>query len=55
MLKKIRIEKHPGTDELEDRYCKATDPVKRSQYRIVSLLSQGKLTEPTSSNLRRTM
>ncbi len=44
MPKKLRLEQHLGTEELERRYREAHDPVERSQYQIVWLLSQGKLT-----------
>ena len=44
MPKRLRLEKHLSTEELEDRYRKARDPVARSHYQIVWLLSSGKLT-----------
>ncbi len=44
MPKRLHLEKHLSTQELEDRYRKARDPVERSHYQIVWLLSQGKLT-----------
>lgn len=44
MPKRLRLEEHLSTEELEDRYRKARDPVARSHYQIVWLLSSGKLT-----------
>jgi transposase len=44
MPKRLRLEDHLSTEELEDRYRKARDPVARSHYQIVWLLSSGKLT-----------
>ncbi len=44
MPKRLRLEKHLSTEELEGRYRKARDPVLRSHYQIVWLLSLGKLT-----------
>ena len=44
MPKRLRLEEHLSTEELEDRYRKARDPVLRSHYQIVWLLSLGKLT-----------
>jgi transposase len=44
MPKRLRLEKHLSTEELEDRYRKARDPVLRSHYQIIWLLSLGKLT-----------
>jgi transposase len=44
MPKRLRLEEHLSTRELEDRYRKARDPVARSHYQIVWLLSSGKLT-----------
>lgn len=44
MPKRLRLEAHLSTEELEDRYHKARDPVARSHYQIVWLLSSGKLT-----------
>ena len=38
------VAEHLFTEELEDRYRKARDPVARSHYQIVWLLSSGKLT-----------
>ena len=35
---------HASTEELEHRYRKAKDPVERSHYQIVWLLSEGKTT-----------
>ncbi len=44
MPKRLRLQKHLSTEELEDRYRKARNPVARSHYQIVWLLSSGKLT-----------
>jgi transposase len=44
MPKRLRLREHLSTEELEDRYRKAHDPVLRSHYQIVWLLSLGKLT-----------
>lgn len=44
MPKRLRLQEHLSTEELEDRYRKARDPVLRSHYQIVWLLSLGKLT-----------
>ena len=44
MPKRIRIAEHLSTDELGKRYREARDPVRRSHYQIVWLLSRGKST-----------
>jgi transposase len=44
MLKTIKIVPYLGSEELEDRYRKAHDPVLRSHYQILWLISQGKTT-----------
>ena len=44
MPKTIKLEPHLGSGELEDRYRKARDPVERSHYQILWLISQGKTT-----------
>ena len=44
MPKKIKLEPHLGSEELENRYRKALDPVERSHYQILWLISQGKAT-----------
>jgi len=44
MPKKIRLVEHLGAAELERRYLGARDPVERSHYQIVWLLSRGWLT-----------
>jgi transposase len=44
MPKRLHLEKHFSTQELEDRYRQTRDPVERTHYQIVWLLSQGKLT-----------
>jgi transposase len=44
MPKTIKLESHLSSQELEDRYRKARDPVLRSHYQIVWLISEGKST-----------
>jgi len=44
MPKKIKLEPHLSSEELEGRYRKASDPVLRSHYQIVWLISEGKST-----------
>jgi transposase len=44
MPKTIKLEQHLGSEGLEDRYRKARDPVLRSHYQILWLISQGKTT-----------
>ena len=44
MPKKIKIEPHLHSEELEKRYRKAHDPVLRSHYQILWLISEGKST-----------
>ncbi|MCA1729415.1 MAG: winged helix-turn-helix domain-containing protein [Actinobacteria bacterium] len=44
MPKTIKIEPHLGSEELENRYRKARDPVVRSHYQIIWLISEGKST-----------
>ncbi len=44
MPKTIKIVPHLSSEELENRYRKAHDPVLRSHYQILWLLSQGKTT-----------
>lgn len=44
MPKTIKLEPHLGSEELENRYRKAKDPVARSHYQIVWLISEGKTT-----------
>lgn len=44
MPKTIKLEPHLVSEELEDRYRKARDPVARSHYQIVWLIGQGKTT-----------
>src|SRR5215207_184968 len=44
MPKKIKLEPHLDSEELENRYRKARDPVERSHYQIVWLISEGKTT-----------
>lgn len=42
MSRRIRIEPHLSTKELEQRYRQAKDGVERSHYQIIWLLAQGK-------------
>ena len=44
MPKSIKLESHLGSEELENRYRKAHDPVLRSHYQILWLISEGKST-----------
>jgi transposase len=44
MPKMIKLEPHLGSEELENRYRKAKDPVERSHYQIVWLIGEGKTT-----------
>ncbi len=44
MPKKIKLVPHLSTEELEDRYRKARDPVERSHYQIVWLIARGRTT-----------
>src|ERR671933_958866 len=44
MLKMIKLEPHLDSQELENRYRKAHDPVLRSHYQILWLISRGKTT-----------
>lgn len=44
MPKTIKLEAHLNSEELEDRYRKARDPVERSHYQILWLIGQGKTT-----------
>jgi transposase len=44
MPKTIKLEPHLGSKELENRYRKARDPVARSHYQIVWLISEGRTT-----------
>ncbi len=48
MPKTIKIEAHLNSEELENRYRKARDPVERSHYQIVWLISEGKTTRQVS-------
>src|SRR3954454_4932084 len=45
MPKRLELSPHASTQELEHRYRKARDPVERSHYQIVWLLSEGTTTE----------
>jgi transposase len=44
MPKTIKLEPHLTSEELENRYRKAHDPVLRSHYQILWLISEGKTT-----------
>ena len=44
MPKAIKIEPHLQSQELEDRYREARDPVQRSHYQILWLIAEGKTT-----------
>jgi len=44
MPKTIKLESHLRSEELENRYRKAHDPVLRSHYQILWLISEGKTT-----------
>lgn len=44
MPKKIKLEAHLDSKELENRYRKAHDPVLRSHYQILWLVSEGRTT-----------
>lgn len=44
MPKTIKLEPHLGSKELEDRYRQAKDPLERSHYQIVWLISEGRTT-----------
>src|SRR5215218_2199172 len=44
MPKKIKLKPHLDSKELENRYRKAHDPVERSHYQILWLISEGKTT-----------
>ena len=44
MPKTIKLESHLTSEELENRYRKAHDPVLRSHYQILWLISEGKST-----------
>ncbi len=48
MPKRIELSPHATKEELEHRYRKARDPVERSHYQIVWLLSEGRRTEEVS-------
>lgn len=42
MPKHITLQPHLSSDELERRYCAATEPNKRNWWQILWLLSQGR-------------
>ena len=44
MPKKIKLEPHLSSQQLQNRYRKAPDPVLRSHYQILWLISEGKTT-----------
>jgi transposase len=48
MPKRMKLSPHATKEELEQRYRKARDPVERSHYQIVWLLSEGRRTEEVS-------
>jgi transposase len=45
MPKRLELSPHATTQQLEHRYRKAKDPVERSHFQIVWLLSEGKGTQ----------
>ena len=49
MPKRVHLEQHLTTDELERRYRQARDPVERSHYQILWLVSQGHLTRDVAA------
>jgi transposase len=48
MPKRLSLEPHLSSETLETRYRGATDPVERSHYQILWLLSKGKTTAQVS-------
>ena len=44
MPKKIKLEAHLSSEELESRYRGAKDPVERSHFQIIWLINEGKTT-----------
>jgi transposase len=44
MVKRLTLQAHPHTDELERHYREARDPVARSQWQILWLLARGEAT-----------
>jgi transposase len=44
MAKKIKLEPHLSSEELENRYRGAKDPVLRSHFQIIWLINEGKTT-----------
>jgi hypothetical protein len=44
MPKTIKLDPHLSSEELENRYRKAHDPVLRSHFQILWLISEGKTT-----------
>jgi len=44
MPKTIKLQAHLSQEELENRYRRAQDPIKRSHYQILWLIGQGKTT-----------
>ena len=44
MPKTLKLQPHLAKEELEDRYREARDPVERSHYQILWLISEGKTT-----------
>lgn len=49
MPQRLHLQPHLTTGELERRYRRAHDPVERSHYHILWLLSQGKLTREVAA------
>jgi transposase len=45
MPKRLKLQPHVAAEELERRYRKAKDPVERTHYQIVWLLSEGRSTK----------
>jgi transposase len=50
MSRRLSIRAHLSSDELEARYRQAKDPVERTHFQIVWLLSQGKSTRAISEH-----
>jgi hypothetical protein len=49
MPKTIKLEPHLSSEELENRYRKARDPVLRSHYQILWLIVNYSSMEPSST------
>jgi hypothetical protein len=52
MPKTIKLEPHLTSKELDNRYRKAHDPVERSHYQILWLISEGKTTTQVNRSHR---